>query len=182
MVVADRPTLPKIRKSATHETLAYHMSFAHGEWATWFICNGTGTLVLQSDWGTWGHRWPTEPRQLGHDTLVDFLRVRAGPTYVARKLMAPLDRVLDVKATRRNITQSILEARTQGKLDHDNARFCYDEIKSWSGAEDELARLDTFNLLPLEWMHVVDCDSPAFVIVSEALFPMLRQRLASEVP
>jgi hypothetical protein len=54
-------------------------------WALCTVNDATGELLITSDWGSWSHRWNTNPSALGAETLTEFIG-RGSIDYLACKL------------------------------------------------------------------------------------------------
>lgn len=100
-----------------------------GELPCWAICtvnDETGELTIQSDWGSWTHRWNASPKALGAPTLTHFLADMDHSDYVARKLNREGrgEDEFDVAATAAVLKGRILERRREdGRRDEYVARW-----------------------------------------------------------
>jgi hypothetical protein len=75
-------TLRLVSKS-TSTTYEFRGDFG---WANCTVNDATGELGIQSDWGTWSHRWSPNPEHLGAPSLTAFIGTRGDVDYIARKL------------------------------------------------------------------------------------------------
>lgn len=114
----------------------YYFRWPSIGWASFTVCDATGELHVQSDWGNFSYGWSPDPRHLGRPTLTDFLAQCSGPDYVADKLRygVPLRerKILDREATETAWKSRILSARRDGSLSAALAR------DHWESAEDIL--------------------------------------------
>jgi hypothetical protein len=78
-----RLTLTSVKNTAV--TYSFRATSGFG-WALCTVNDGTGELLITSDWGDWSHRWDPRPECLGHPTLTAFLGERGDVDYIARKL------------------------------------------------------------------------------------------------
>lgn len=72
----------------TSEAVAkvYHFRWPdYSSWAIFSVCNATGEFSIQSDWGSFSHRWNIDALGGGR-TLTEFLASCSGPDYVMNKL------------------------------------------------------------------------------------------------
>lgn len=101
-----------IKSLARHTAEVFHFRYERAcGWAIFTVCEATGELSVQSDWGEASYRW--NPQHLGidgDDRLKRFL-ARGNGDYVVRKLAINQPRlreqVIDYRATRRAAIEAI---------------------------------------------------------------------------
>ena len=103
-------------------------------WVIFTICDETGELSVQSDWGCWGYRWNTD--HLGNGaTLTEFIRDRDPEyaDYLANKLSysMPSDarELPDAPRTEEAIRRHILESRRSREISDELAREAWDDTE-----------------------------------------------------
>jgi hypothetical protein len=98
-------------------------------WALCTVNDETGELNIQSDWGSWSHRWNAHPDSLGAKSLTAFIADRASVDYLARKLQneGTTGRQWSAEATVRALQYVLRErrledgrAQLEGRLDSDD--------------------------------------------------------------
>jgi len=97
---------------------------------SWAICtvnDATGELSVQSDAGSWAHRWNIDHLG-GGKTLTQFLGDRDGVHYLFGKLTTKQDEQVDVDGTIRHCLETIRRQRRDG-LSKTEARRAYDWVK-----------------------------------------------------
>lgn len=80
---ANTPTLTLISTQIA-VTYSFQATGSNFGWARCTINDGTGELLITSDWGHWSHRW--DPSSLGQPTLTTFIGTRSHVDYLAGKL------------------------------------------------------------------------------------------------
>jgi len=102
--------------TATAKT--YHLSTPNSSgWALATVNDATGELTIQSDWGTWSHRWNIAGLGARTDgvslTLTEFLGDRTSCDYLARKLAPPSTEVFDPMASVAAMRARLIERRLE---------------------------------------------------------------------
>ena len=164
---------------------------SYGNWAIFTVCDQTGELSIQSDWGNFSYRWNTGA--LGDKTLTEFLAT-VDAHYIADKLgyhNTDLAEVFDPDATLAEFRRAIRELRRLGRIGAADARGAWDLSEEfcdqvdvdgidavWHNADfDELFKVlpDSYELLcrkrPILWS-----------IVKDELVPRLAQCLREPPP
>ena len=95
-----------------------------GWWALINVDEAHGALMIQSDYGDFSYRWGTGG--LGCP-FREFLAGRAGVDYLMDK-MFPKD-FFDEESTSNQLSHLVIEARKQGDIDSEVARYWYDFIQ-----------------------------------------------------
>lgn len=182
----------KSRSKHTADVYSFRFGEPPSSWTTWAIvtiCDATGELSIQSDWGNFAYRWNTSA--LGHPTLTDFLRDRADTWYLANKLTQEHRQectVVDEKATRAGVLRSILQARREEALDAGRAR------ELWEAAKEFLEELEESREYALRdmnhglaeflgepWECIVWRDSRALEQLRDLILPTLIKELRGEL-
>lgn len=99
---------------ATSETL--------GGWALATVNDGTGELMIQSDYGSWSFRWSTNPSHLGCESLTHFIAGRftgdGDAHYLANKLTSQSEREhFDSNATVDHMQRELIKKRLEAGRD-----------------------------------------------------------------
>ena len=104
---------PKLKHIATYTgARTYHFRSERplGGWALCTVHDGTGQLMILSDWGNWSHIW--NPEHLGEPSLTHFIADRRSYDYLACKLLGSSGAwVLDADATIKKWRTRLVEAR-----------------------------------------------------------------------
>jgi hypothetical protein len=141
----DLEHVHKLKLTSTTAATAYSFrreDGQHGDWAICTVNDATGELSIQSDWGSWTHRWGSDPKHLGAPTLTAFIADRSSCHYLAGKLSAEEGRQaarrFDAEATIAEFRGLLLERRKDdakrdrrrggGFLDRETARYIWDEL------------------------------------------------------
>lgn len=174
-----------------HTAKVYHFVFKAG-WVIFTICDATGELSVQSDWGCWGFRWSTDPKHIGHPTLTDFLRDRASRHYVANKLSYSMPvnarEVPDGNTTGRVMKEHVIEQRREGRCDKREAREIWEQIEDLMVTyEDGGPEVAYYNMsrelsdfLGDGWEMFHTEEAPCLVVLRERLLPFLFEELRGE--
>jgi len=164
-------------------------------WVIFTICDETGELSVQSDWGCWGHRWNIE--HLGNGaTLTEFIRDRdpEHADYLANKLSysMPSDarRLPDEEGTEKAIRDRILELRRDGSVTAEDAREAWDDVEMLMMEYSEGGPSVAYWAMPESIFKVLGSDiyehyfalkeAPCLTILRENLLPLLITELQSE--
>lgn len=97
-----------------------------GGWAHLHICETTGEISIQSDWGELAYRWM--PQHTGCDSMKAFF-VKAHPDYLLTKfgINTPIiTEVVDEHETRKCLRALVIEKRREGSISAENARCLWD--------------------------------------------------------
>lgn len=109
--------IPKFVPTRISTAATYHFKIDPPDAFGWALCtvnDGTGELLITSDYGNWSHRWSADPNHLGHPTLTHFIGERAGCDYLANKLSRREDRELfDPNATVDHMQRVLCEKRRE---------------------------------------------------------------------
>lgn len=108
-------------------------------WANFTVNNSTGEFSIQSDAGSWSHRWNIgslwEQDKQNGKPLAHFLGVTAGAGYILDKLgygqPRDLANIIDKEGTISGIRQKILENRREQDITKEQAKSGWDEAKEW---------------------------------------------------
>ena len=175
-----------------HSAKVYRFVFKDCGWVIFTICDDTGELSVQSDWGCWGHRWSTDPKHIGHPTITDFLRDRASAHYVTNKLSysMPADSrdIPCETATGDSMRRRVIEARRKGEIDRDEARELWDDIQDTMNAYADGGHGHAYHsmsqklcdILGEPWEYFETEEAPSLVILRERLLPFLFAELKRE--
>lgn len=141
--------VPKLVKSGQTTATTYHFRPAERGfgWALCTVNDGTGELLITSDWGNWSHRWSADPNHLGHPTLTHFIGERAGCDYLASKLSKREEReVFDAVETVKHMQRVLCERRLeQGR-----------SVIEWFCDEDPEDRIDVGGDWPEKWCGIAE--------------------------
>lgn len=80
------PILRLVRTSTSSTTYEFRVVGDLG-WALCTVNDGTGELLITSDWGNWTNLWCASPHALGAATLTHFIAERNAVDYLADKLL-----------------------------------------------------------------------------------------------
>ena len=164
-------------------------------WVIFTICDETGELSVQSDWGCWGHRWNTE--HLGNGaTLTEFIRDRdpEHADYLTNKLsysMPPDTRKLpDQEATEKAIRTHILERRRELAISRDEAEEAWEDVDLFIGEYAEGGPSVAYYNMPRSLHEVLGSDvheyffatkeAPCLTVLRESLLPILIRELKED--
>ena len=81
------PDLTQTHKATVGTAAVYHFRWVKefSSWAIFTVNDATGEFGIQSDWGSWAHRWNIDALG-GGKTLTEFLAGRASADYITDKL------------------------------------------------------------------------------------------------
>lgn len=81
--------LPTFRLASVTRATTYRLTVDKplGGWACCTVNDATGELTIQSDWGSWSHRWNVTALG-GGQTLTEFISRDTSYDYLAHKLMS----------------------------------------------------------------------------------------------
>lgn len=89
----------------------------YSSWAIFTVCDATGEFGIQSDWGTFSHRWNTGALGPLTPTLTEFLP-SCEPNYIMRKLLMvkqeDTQKIFDPEATQKHWDELIEEHKENG--------------------------------------------------------------------
>lgn len=109
--------VPKFVPTRISTATTYHFKIDPPDAFGWALCtvnDGTGELLITSDYGNWSHRWSADPKHLGHPTLTHFIGERAGCDYLADKLTKREDRErFDAHETVKHMQRMLCERRLE---------------------------------------------------------------------
>lgn len=87
MTERKMPTLALVKATNTSTTYQFHNKERNFGWALCTVNDGTGELLITSDWGNWSYMWSPNPSHLGAATLTHFVGERDCVDYLADKLL-----------------------------------------------------------------------------------------------
>lgn len=109
------PKIPKFALTRTSVAKTYHFRVDDPTPFGWALCtvnDGTGELLITSDYGNWSHRWSADPKHLGAPTLTHFIADRNAWDYLACKLLGRSNcHEWDREATVREFRKRLVERR-----------------------------------------------------------------------
>lgn len=110
--------IPKFVLTRTSTATTYHFKIDDPRepfgWALCTVNDGTGELLITSDYGNWSHRWSANPHHLGRPTLTHLIGESAGCDYLASKLMKREERELfDARETAKHLQRILCEQRLE---------------------------------------------------------------------
>jgi hypothetical protein len=189
--------IPKIKElysksRATADVYRFVFKGYLSGWVIFTICDETGELSVQSDWGCWGHRWNTD--HLGNGaTLTEFIRDRDPEyaDYLANKLSysMPTDHreLPDQEATEENIRKHILERRRERAITKDEAEEAWESVDYFIEEYAEGGPSVAYYNLPRILHEVLGADvheyffatkeNPSLTVLRESLLPILIREL-----
>jgi hypothetical protein len=204
-------TLPVLKLVAVSAARSYKFYPVDQErhWAGWAICtinDETGELSIQSDWGSWQHRWSSDPKHLGAATLTAFIARREHDGYLADKLTTDgVDRnVFDADATVRAARREVLRMRRgtdrRTAIDKDEARDLWEALSELLDCHDvnlfleRFYNVEVFNRSPYgdprpsgltriweePWHMLEHRNSQRYEILFGSILPALREALRAE--
>lgn len=180
----DLPLVPAERVVTETTARVIHVRFRPSGWATFTICESTGELSVQSDWGSWSYRWHVGARAgLG---LAEAL-ARFDRDYVARKL-EPDPEEICLEATRQNLRREVLEARREGRIDAEHARDLWDSSNYFCDVFEERCPSAALDDAPRDLQRFFGGeiyerfghrDRHRFQVLRDGLLPVLREHLTA---
>lgn len=168
----------------TYTADVYSFRFeGYSSWAIFTVCNATGELSIQSDWGDWSYRWNIDA--LGKTAkgdnirLTQFLSDRSSYDYVATKLF-PQPRAPSRELTLRALQEEIIRCRREKDIDKYSARGFWDEARVFArncfdlSIETAVERLsgDFYEFLGEPWEFVRDDYKPDYLLLRDQLLPI----------
>lgn len=172
---------------------AIHLRFKPFGWATVYIDDERGTLAIESDWGTFSHRWGKgthlHPSSLLTQALPQFLKDR---WYTAGKLGSGHKKEYDAQATERAVRERLLERRRAVRIAAPLAREAWGELDraiDWdAGPEIVVMQLDEnraiCDALGMEGMNyeLMERRHPSsYLVLRDQLIPALLEVLPAEL-
>lgn len=114
------PKLSLVATLTSARTYRFQSADRLGGWALCTVNDGTGELLITSDWGNWAHLW--NPKHLGCPSLTHFIATRIHYDYLANKLLGRdgtwvLDAHATIKKWRRALCAHRLEQGRGGGVD-----------------------------------------------------------------
>jgi len=176
--------LPKLEVKAESVSTAASYRFVFDEgWAIFTINDATGEFMVTSDWGNMSYRWTVGCQGKHEDgsnvTMHEFLR-EVGPDYVLGKCASEgvkfLDRVIDSKATRKEVIDAVRERnreteRLSEKIDDDFRLLDFDSTEGFAESINSLPLGPLRDLISWPGEYLKQEESPRWQIFSEALLP-----------
>jgi hypothetical protein len=117
------PNLDQEHKATVGTAAVYHFRWVgtYSAWAIFTVNDATGEFAIQSDWGSWAHRWNIDALG-GGQTLTQFLATCSGPDYITNKLgygePRSFSQEVDHNATIKSWKEKVLNARLMGTHIH----------------------------------------------------------------
>ncbi len=133
-----KPLVATSTKVQTADSYRFTFDDFRCQWAIFTVNNSTGEFSIQSDAGSWSHRWNssgfTKEEQQSSKPLAQFLgKCDAG--YVLDKLgyarTRDLDMEFDAAATKKDLRDKILEIRRGDEVTKDAARAAWNQLDDW---------------------------------------------------
>jgi len=178
----------ELKSFSFHRADVYSFRFNHYGWAIFTVCNDTGELSIQSDWGDWSYRWSHAGIGEGR-TLAGFLAI-ADKHYLSRKLMPDEQRkVPDYESTLESLREVILEKRRSDSIDKCWAREMWNEAEDFASAYDQAGIIYGFDAacravssdfvaeIDELWELLGTKDSHTYIILRDHLLPVFKQHL-----
>jgi hypothetical protein len=176
--VANEP--PVLKLTAIMTAKSYSFRGEHGVWAICTVNDGTGELLILSDWGSWSHRWNIA--HLGKPTLTEFIADVSGVDYLSDKLHYGRTReVFDPEASVAALRARLLE-RQEVTSREDLSPLDQEAWDELAALETEVSRemfsdhlpASTFDRITSEpWEWYVHKEPAASRILRTAILPAL---------
>lgn len=172
-----------------HKADVYRFVFKDSGWVIFTVCDETGELSVQSDWGCWGHRWNPDHLGPSHDGSLTHFIPRANPGYLANKLSYSMPQetreVHCEQATEDGIRGRILITRRELEISKDEARELWEQadtvMDAYADGGPEHAYLnmgqELCDILGEPWEFFETEEAPTLVILRERLLPFLISHL-----
>lgn len=193
----DIPRITELHSKSRCKADVYRFVFrGHlSGWVIFTVCDETGELSVQSDWGCWGHRWNTD--HLGNGaTLTEFIRDRDPEyaDYLANKLSysMPSDarELPDREGTERAIRNHILERRRAREICDETAMEAWEDIDLFMEEYEEGGPYLAYYNMPQSLHNVLGSDvyegffmtkeAPCLTVLRESLLPLLIRELKED--
>ncbi len=185
------PKLTLVETLTSARTYHFQSTTPLGGWALCTVNDGTGELLITSDWGNWAHLW--NPKHLGSPSLTHFIADRRSYDYLANKLLGQQEAwVLDAEATIRTWRRTLaVERLHEGRqsyqygvlstLTREHAREIWDDLGSLYADElhehvflEHAMRIDGIDWISeCPWEDTVHCYSQAYRLLVDFLLPAL---------
>lgn len=173
----------EVRSFTFHTANVYSFRLnGYSGWAIFTICNKTGELSIQSDWGNWSYRWNTGALGQGY-TLTKFI-AKTDCDYLARKLCPNKTRPSEIE-TCKAFRKEIIRRRRRHDVKADVARWLWDEAREIATVYSERGADRASSVMSDEfcdffeewWFYLRDEDSYEFLMLREHLLPIFKERL-----
>lgn len=200
---------PKLVASGQSTATTYHFRRDDRDfgWALCTVNDQTGELLITSDWGNWAHRWPADPRSLGHPTLTHFIAARDAwgehaCDYLANKLTTREQRQrFDLRKTIAALRKLLCERRLEenrsgrdslllnrvGELNRHAARDLWNEIGDIDATDatlfcERFMQLDDYQLITAApWENLEYVPTTEYIVLRDGILPALVEACAAEV-
>lgn len=170
-------------------SLTIHLDFKPYGWATFVVNDAQGTLIVESDWGSYSYRWG-RGSWLGVDPpdLSAALANNFSLDYVATKLFGGDYYVYDERATQAAWRRHVLGARRLGELSRREARIAWNHLDTLDFASEAGLINDCSHRDPLAFFHagepwncVEHQIAPRYLTLKNQLLPLFREELRKVV-
>lgn len=172
----------QLARATTAQVTSLHFVFKPYGWATFYLDDAQGTLAVESDWGSWAHRWGRGSHLDASHDLSAALKGRIGddPDYIARKLFGSSVEEYDASATADHWRELIIERRRSQRIDRELARAAWEQVDEidLTSADVAWARLDYGDFPELgralgnDWSEIfVRTKRREFLLMRDVLLP-----------